>query len=59
MNNSPQLSELQENLARDLVHFEDNKSLTEEQLTEITHTYSEVYDIVAKIKNIKDSDQNS
>jgi hypothetical protein len=57
--NLDQLSKLQENLARDLVHFEDNKSLTEEQIDEITRTYSQVYDTVAKIKNIKHGDQTS
>ena len=51
MNNDNKLSELQENLAKDLVHFEVNESLSEQQIDEITKTYSEVYDIITKLKS--------
>ena len=51
MNNN-KLSTLQENLARDLVHFEENESLSEKQMDEITETYSEVYDIITKLKSL-------
>lgn len=52
MNNDNKLNELQENLAKDLVHFEVNESLSEKQMDEITKTYSEVYDIITKLKSL-------
>jgi transcriptional regulatory protein LevR len=45
------LSELQEHLARDLVQLEENESLSEQQMDEITQTYSKVYDIVTELKS--------
>ena len=52
MNDTNKLKELQENLAKDLVQLEQNKSVTEEQLDEITEAYSKVYDIVSKLKSL-------
>jgi len=52
MNEQDALKKLQENLAKDLVHLEENESLSEEQLDEITNTYSKIYDIVTKIKSL-------
>jgi hypothetical protein len=52
MNNNNKLDTLQENLARDLVHLEENKSLSEQQMDSITETYSEVYDIITKLKSL-------
>jgi hypothetical protein len=46
MSEQDKLKELQQNLAKDLVHLEENQSLSEQQLDEITDTYSKVYDIV-------------
>jgi len=46
------LKELQQNLAKDLVQLEQNKSVTENQLDDITEVYSKVYDIVSKIKSL-------
>jgi hypothetical protein len=46
------LKELQKNLARDLVHLEENESLSEQQMDKITETYSEVYDIIIKLKSL-------
>ena len=43
------LKELQENLAKDLVHLEENESLSEQQMDKITDVYSKVYDIITKI----------
>jgi hypothetical protein len=43
-----QLKTLQENLARDLVLLEDNDSVTEQQLDQITDTYAQVYNIVTE-----------
>ena len=40
---------LQENLARDLVRLEEDKTITEEQLDRITDTYSKVYDIITNL----------
>lgn len=51
MNNN-KLSTLQENLAKDLAHLEENTSLSEQQMDEITETYSEVYDIIIKLKSL-------
>jgi len=45
------LSELQEHLARDLVQLEENESLSEQQMDEITQTYFKVYDIVTELKS--------
>ena len=45
------LKELQENLARDLVHFEKKESISQQQLDEITDVYSKVYDIITKLKS--------
>ena len=52
MNEQYSLKLLQENLAKDLVHLEVSKEMTEEQLVEITDTYSKVYDIVTEIKSL-------
>jgi len=52
MNDFNKLKEFQENLAKDLVQLEQNKSVTEEQLDEITESYSKVYDIVSKLKSL-------
>jgi hypothetical protein len=52
MNEQDKLKKLQENLARDLVYLEENESLSEEQLDEITNAYSKVYDIVTKLKSL-------
>jgi len=49
-----QLKKLQENLAKDLAILEDNNLVTEQQLDKITHTYTQVYDIISK-----DIDKNS
>jgi hypothetical protein len=46
------LNDLQENLAKDLVHMEENQDLTPEELDQITHTYSQVYDIITQIKSL-------
>jgi hypothetical protein len=43
-----QLKKLQENLAKDLVGLEDNELVSEQQLDKITHTYTQVYDIISK-----------
>ncbi len=50
MNNDNKLDTLQENLARDLVHLEENESLSEQQMDSITEAYSQVYDIITKLK---------
>ena len=52
MNDQDKLSELQENLAKDLVRLEETESVTETQLDKITEVYSKVYDIVTKIKSL-------
>jgi len=52
MDDINKLKELQENLAKDLVLLELDKSVTENQLDTITEAYSEVYDIVSKIKSL-------
>jgi len=52
MNDQDKLTELQKNLAKDLVYLEENKSLSEQQLDEINKTYSNIYDIVSKIKSL-------
>ena len=52
MDKQDKLKELQKNLARDLVHLEENESLSEEQLDKITDAYSKVYDIVTTIKSL-------
>jgi transcriptional regulatory protein LevR len=49
--NNNKLDTLQKNLARDLVHLEENESLSEQQLDQITDAYSKVYDIVTKLKS--------
>lgn len=54
MNKQDKLKELQKNLARDLVHLEENESLSEQQLDEITDAYSKVYDIIAGLNNSYD-----
>jgi hypothetical protein len=46
------LNGLQENLAKDLVHLEENQDLTPEERAKITHTYSQVYDIITEIKSL-------
>jgi len=52
MNDQDSLKVLQENLAKDLVHFEVNDSLSEQQLEEITNIYSNIYSIVTEIKSL-------
>ena len=52
MNNDNKFDTLQENLAKDLVHLEENESLSEPQMDEITQTYSKVYDIITKLKSL-------
>jgi hypothetical protein len=54
MHEQNQLKQLQENLARDLVHFENQVS--DQQLDKITNVYSQVYDIVTKLAVDKSSD---
>jgi hypothetical protein len=54
MHEQNQLKQLQENLARDLVHFENQVS--DEQLDKITDVYSQVYDIVTKLTVDKSPD---
>lgn len=49
MNEQDRLKELQKNLARDLVHLEENKLLSDQQLDKITNTYSKIYDIIAEL----------
>ena len=49
MDKQNKLKELQENLAKDLVHLEENKSLSEQQMDSITDAYSKVYDIVTEL----------
>lgn len=49
MNNK--LDELRENLAKDLVQFEENQSISEQQMDEITEIYSKVYDIITTACN--------
>ena len=50
MNDKDTLSKLQENLAKDLVHIEIIKSVSNDQQEEINDAYSKVYDIVTEIK---------
>jgi len=52
MYDQDKLKELQKNLARDLVHLEENESVSEQQMDKITETYSEVYDIITKLKSL-------
>ena len=52
MNNDNKLDTLQENLARDLVHLEETESVSEQQMDKITETYSQVYDIITKLKSL-------
>jgi transcriptional regulatory protein LevR len=52
MDEQDKLKELQEHLAKDLVHLEENESLSEQQLDKITDTYSKVYDIITEIKSL-------
>jgi hypothetical protein len=54
MHDQNQLKQLQENLARDLVHFE--TQVSDEQLDKITNVYSQVYDIVTKLAVDKPTD---
>ena len=49
MSEQDKLKELQQNLAKDLVHLEENQLLSKQQLDEITNTYSKVYDIVTDL----------
>lgn len=46
------LNELQENLAKDLVHLEESFFISKEQLDELTDTYSKVYDVITEIKSL-------
>lgn len=43
------IKQLQENLARDLVKFEE--LVSEQVLDKLTETYSQVYDIISKIND--------
>ena len=52
MNNNNKLDTFQENLAKDLVHLEENESLSEPQMDSITEAYSKVYDIITKLKSL-------
>jgi len=52
MNEQDNLKKLQENLARDLVYLEENKSVTENQLDEIVDTYEKVYEILRTMKSL-------
>ena len=52
MDDTDKLKELQENLAKDLVQLEQNKSVTEDQLDDVTEAYSKVYDIISKLKSL-------
>jgi hypothetical protein len=52
MNEQDNLKKLQENLARDLVYLEENKSVTKNQLDEIVDTYEKVYEILRTIKSL-------
>ena len=52
MSNTDKLKELQENLAKDLVLLEQNESVTEDQLDEVTEAYSKVYDIISRLKSL-------
>ena len=52
MNNNNKLDTFQENLAKDLVYLEENQSLSEQQMDSITEAYSEVYDIITKLKSL-------
>jgi len=54
MHDQNQLKQLQENLARDLVHFE--TQVNDEQLAKLTDVYSQVYDIVTKLVVDKPTD---
>jgi hypothetical protein len=54
MHDQNQLKQLQENLARDLVHFE--TQVNDEQLAKLTDVYSQVYDIVTKLALDKPTD---
>jgi hypothetical protein len=54
MHDQTQLKQLQENLARDLVHFE--TQVSDQQLAKITDVYSQVYDIVTKLAQDKPTD---
>ncbi len=50
MNNK--FDKLQENLAKDFVHLEENKSISEQQMDSITEAYSKVYDIITQLKSL-------
>lgn len=50
--NTDKLSSLQENLARDLVHMEDNENLSEDELDQITESFSKVYETISQIKSL-------
>ena len=52
MDKQDKLKELQKNLAKDLAYLEENQSLSEQQMDEITNAYSEVYDIITKLKSL-------
>jgi hypothetical protein len=52
VSNTDKLKELQENLAKDLVLLEQNESVTEDQLDEVTEAYSKVYDIISRLKSL-------
>jgi hypothetical protein len=52
MNEQDNLKKLQENLVKDLVHLEENKSLTENQLDDVVDTYEKVYEILRTIKSL-------
>jgi hypothetical protein len=52
MNEQDTLKELQKNLARDLVHLEEDESVSKPLLDEITDAYSKVYDSVTQVKSL-------
>ena len=47
------LGKLQENLAKDLVHLEVDKSVSKEQMDVITDAYSKAYDIITELNKVK------
>jgi len=52
VSDADKLKELQKNLAKDLVHLEENASLSETQLDKITDVYSKVYDTLTEVKSL-------
>ena len=52
IDNKSNLDKLQENLAKDLVELEENKSVDETVVDEVTKGYSKVYDIITELKSL-------